>query len=200
MLLIPVWFVAALGYGKAVAPYTHIGFFSITANIHHVILVKDKSYHWGQTNRTEFSCFTSQIGNSSEALFPTLHDSLQKLLQCLPLEGATHLEAQAEAVKTSGFQGHSKIMCTTYTVHFVNEERLYRKPWQSGEQKRCIIFGKDQMEVWSIREKQKALRATFKRVHPLVQVVQLHSSKYHLNLPFFSFFFFPFGLPGSGWT
>lgn len=51
MLLIPVWFVAALGYGKAVAPYTHIGFFSITVNIHHVILVKDKSYQ--RTNKQD---------------------------------------------------------------------------------------------------------------------------------------------------
>lgn len=142
------------------------------------------SYHWGETNRTEFPCFTSQNRSGSEALFPILRVSLQKHLQCLPLEGATHLEAQAEAVKTWGLQGHSKIMRTTYTVHFVNEERLYRKLWRSGEQKRCIIFGKGQTEGWRIRERQKALRATFKWVRLLVQVVQLHSSRYHLNLPF----------------
>lgn len=35
----------------------------------------------------------------AEAFFPVFLDSLQKPLQCLPLEGTTHLEAQAEAVK-----------------------------------------------------------------------------------------------------
>lgn len=34
-----------------------------------------------------------------EAFFPFFLDSLQKLLQCLPLEGTTHLEEQAEVVK-----------------------------------------------------------------------------------------------------